>query len=148
MRLFCMMVIDFSYFCASILLMAWRSVKLSGRRCGKTIAQALKKPPKYHNVKENGFDSKREENRYHQLLLLEKAGLISDLRRQVRFELTPRMAVDGRHELASHYVADFVYRDNETGKTVVEDAKGVRTREYVLKRKMMLHRYGIAIQEV
>ena len=44
------------------------------------------------------------------------------------------------------YIADFVYRYN--GKTVVEDAKGMRTKEYVLKRKMMLYFHGIRISEV
>ena len=43
------------------------------------------------------------------------------------------------------YVADFVYEDN--GDTVVEDTKGMRTKEYVIKRKLMLYRYGIRIKE-
>ena len=51
-------------------------------------------------------------------------------------------------EKAVVYVADFVYKDNATGKTVVEDAKGMRTRDYILKRKMCLYLLGIRIQEV
>ena len=51
-------------------------------------------------------------------------------------------------ERACNYVADFVYVDCATGETVVEDAKGVRTKEYVIKRKLLLWRYGIRIKEV
>ena len=46
------------------------------------------------------------------------------------------------------YVADFVYTDKATGQTVVEDTKGVRTKEYIIKRKLMLHVHGIRIKEV
>jgi len=108
---------------------------------------------KYHNRKTryNGekFDSKKEANRYAELLLLERAGKIEDLRRQVKFELIPVQRVNGKiAERAAAYIADFVYVDNETGKTVVEDTKGVRTRDYILKRKLMLYKYGIGIREV
>lgn len=51
-------------------------------------------------------------------------------------------------ERAAAYVADFVYVDANTGETVVEDVKGVRTDAYVLKRKMMLWFYGIRVREV
>jgi len=88
------------------------------------------------------FDSKKELARYQQLLLMEKAGVISDLHRQVEFELIPKQG----KERAVFYIADFVYRQG--AETVVEDAKGVRTRDYVIKRKLMLERYGIEIKEV
>ena len=86
------------------------------------------------------------------LRLMERAGLISDLREQVPFELIPaqwEMAGGKRRcvERACKYVADFTYVDNETGETVVEDAKGFRTREYVIKRKLMLRVHGIRIRE-
>ena len=78
-----------------------------------------------------------------------RAGLISDLREQVRYLLVPSQHCDdGTLERAVHYVADFVYTDNETGRTVVEDTKGVRTKEYIIKRKLMLYVHGIRIKEV
>jgi len=45
------------------------------------------------------------------------------------------------------YIADFVYKDDE-GKTVVEDAKGVLTPVYKLKRHLMMHVHGIKINEI
>lgn len=78
-----------------------------------------------------------------------RAGLISDLREQVRYLLVPSQRLDdGTLERPVHYVADFVYTDNETGRTVVEDTKGVRTKEYIIKRKLMLYVHGIRIKEV
>ena len=79
-----------------------------------------------------------------------RAGLISNLREQVRFELIPtqRDAAGKLIERAVHYVADFVYTDNETGQPVVEDVKGVRTKEYIIKRKLMHYVHGIALREV
>lgn len=89
------------------------------------------------------FDSKREATRWQELRLLERAGEISDLRRQVRYELVPKLP----GERPVDYIADFVYRD-KNGNEVVEDVKGVRTPVYVIKRKLMLWRHGIRIQEV
>ena len=119
--------------------------------------------PKYHNKKcsFNGhtFDSKHERDRYCELLILQKAGKIHDLRCQVPFRLVPEQRGPdtlgprgGRKrgkliEKAVDYVADFVYLD-EQGKTVVEDAKGVRTKEYIIKRKLMLWLHNIRVQEV
>lgn len=107
--------------------------------------------PKYHNVKTRGYDSAKEAERARVLHLLEKAGKIRDLREQVRFELIPvqRENGDGKVvERACFYIADFVYVDAATGETVVEDVKGVRTKEYVIKRKLLLWRYSIRIKEV
>lgn len=104
------------------------------------------------------FDSRREARRYSQLKLLERAGEISDLQLQVKFELIPtqfeEVEVNGKIrrgkciERSICYYADFVYTDNSTGETVVEDAKGMRTPEYVMKRKLMLYIHGIQIKEV
>lgn len=111
------------------------------------------------------FDSKREAKRYKELKLLEMCGAIKDLKRQVTFELIPvqrekstRAYKKGRRqgepiagkviEKAVTYIADFVYTDTATGQTVVEDAKGMRTRDYVIKRKLMLYIHRIKIQEV
>lgn len=88
-------------------------------------------------------DSQKEANRWEELKLLQRAGKIKNLQRQVKFELTPKLA-DFR---ASYYIADFVYEDPASGKTVVEDCKGMRTDVYMLKKKMMFWRYGIRILE-
>lgn len=93
------------------------------------------------------FDSEREYTRYRELLLLQRAGIISDLKRQMPFLLVPAQKINGKIvERACSYVADFVYQEN--GKTVVEDTKGVRTKDYIIKRKLMLYVHGIRIQEV
>lgn len=93
------------------------------------------------------FDSKREADRYIVLKGMEEDGTIGDLRRQVRYELIPAFDVDGRHYRPVFYVADFVYVDKETGKTVVEDVKGMRTDVYRLKSKLFARRYGMSIKE-
>ena len=93
------------------------------------------------------FDSKKELGRYLELSLLQRAGKIQDLKRQVRFELIPAQKEDGKLvERAVSYVADFVYMMD--GKKIVEDTKGFRTKDYILKRKMMLFFHGIRIKEV
>ena len=93
------------------------------------------------------FDSKKEADRYVVLTLLQKAGKISDLQVQVPFELIPSQKVDGLTvERPCVYYADFVYREN--GKLVVEDTKGVKTKEYIIKRKLMLQVFGIRIREI
>lgn len=106
-------------------------------------APSSKKPSKYHAEKSGGYASRKEHNRANQLKLMQRAGLISDLREQVSYELIP--AQDG--ERACRYIADFVYTDNETGQTIVEDTKGFRTPEYRIKRKLMLFIHGIRIKE-
>lgn len=111
-------------------------------------------------VEYNGmvFDSKRECRRYKELEILQQIGAISELRTQVKFVLIPAQReadtvgkrggiIKGNLiEREVSYIADFVYVEND--KTVVEDAKGMRTPEYILKRKMMLYFYGIRIKEV
>jgi hypothetical protein len=96
------------------------------------------------------FASEMEFRRYLQLKLLEKAGQISDLKRQVEYELIPKQYTkEGKHaERNVCYNADFVYYDHIRGCEVVEDAKGKRTADYVIKRKLMLYMKGIRIEEV
>lgn len=119
---------------------------------------------KYHNRKitRDGetFDSIKEYQRWCELKLLERAGEITELRRQVKFKLLPTMR-EPVCEMSSQgvfkkgkviergvdYVADFVYK-NKIGFEVVEDVKGVRTKEYILKRKMMLYFHHIRIKEI
>lgn len=126
------------------------------------MAWNYKKSSKYgaKKVEYNGmvFDSKRECRRYKELEILQQIGAISELRTQVKFVLIPAQReadtvgkrggiIKGNLiEREVSYIADFVYIEN--GKTVVEDAKGMRTHEYILKRKMMLYFYGIRIKEV
>lgn len=106
------------------------------------------KPNKYHAKQVGGHASRKEHDRSNLLHLLERQGKISCLREQVRFVLIPAQYADGKCvERACSYVADFVYLDQE-GNQVVEDTKGVRTKEYVIKRKLMLHVHGIAIKEI
>lgn len=97
---------------------------------------------KYRNKKTNGYASKHEARCAAMLKAMERAGLISDLREQVPFELVPKCG----KERAVKYVADFVFVEN--GETIVADAKGVRTREYIIKRKLMNWRHGIPIREI
>lgn len=108
---------------------------------------------KYHNKKViiDGikFDSKKEANRYQELKLMQRAGIISDLQRQVKYVLIPsQKGDDGRVvERPCTYIADFVYVD-ENGKKVVEDTKGYRTSDYKIKRKLMLYTHGVKINEI
>ena len=112
------------------------------------------------------FDSLKEYKRYRELRLLEKAGEITDLKRQVEFELIPAQFEEVQTgeiykrgerkgepktkrvclEQSVKYIADFTYTEN--GKQVVEDTKGFRTTDYILKRKMMLYLKGIKINEI
>lgn len=116
---------------------------------------------KYHSKKittqDGTFDSQKELRRWNELKMLERAGVISGLQRQVKFELIPVQREPdiigrrGGHRpgkliyKSCSYVADFVY--TEDGKTVVEDTKGLRTKEYIIKRKLMLWVHGIQIRE-
>lgn len=121
---------------------------------------------KYHSrkiiVDGETFDSQKEYRRWQALRLLERAGQIKDLKRQVKFELIPpqyetverysqktaKRLQDAKKlsEYGCYYIADFVYRRPD-GSTVVEDSKGVRTDAYIIKRKLMLHVHGIKILE-
>ena len=99
------------------------------------------------------FDSKKEANRYYELKILQRAGAISNLELQKEFELIPAQyettPTNGKRKLlerAVKYKADFVYIEN--GVTVVEDTKGVRTKDYIIKRKLMLYIHGIRIKEI
>lgn len=104
------------------------------------------------------FDSRKEARRYQELRLLEKAGAIRNLERQVKFVLIPaQYEVKGYtktgkpiprcFERECAYVADFVYQD-EKGVFHVEDTKGFRTKDYIIKRKLMSHVLGIRVKEI
>ena len=124
------------------------------RRKIRTFAQGYRKVVKYGNRKvetEDGtFDSVKEYSRWQELKLMERAGEIYELQRQVPFVVIPAQR-DDRGKLIERevkYIADFTYREKCGNRLVVEDTKGMKTREYILKRKMMLYRLGIRIQEV
>lgn len=104
------------------------------------------------------FDSRKEYRRFCELSLLLRAGAITELKRQVEFELIPAqrepdtVGVRGGIkkgkviEQKCSYVADFVYKEN--GHTVVEDTKGFKTKDYIIKRKLMLWVHKIKIKEI
>ena len=105
---------------------------------------------KYNN---NGKGSSiKERKRGAELELMQRAGIISGLQKQVPYELIPANyeVVNGKRkciERACTYKADFVYYDVENKQLVVEDSKGFRTKDYIIKRKLMLHVHGIKIKE-
>lgn len=122
---------------------------------------------KYNNKKVTidgeTFDSKKEARRYSELKLLLMAGKIRDLERQVKYVLIPaqydiqerygkrgQRLKDGRVLLEKEcaYIADFKYIDAESGELIIEDAKGMRTKDYIIKRKLMLSVYAIRIKEI
>lgn len=104
------------------------------------------RPTKYGNKKSGGFDSRKEAARYAELALMERAGLIKNLKKQVKFELLPAQFKNGKCLYRSvSYIADFVYEQN--CETVVEDTKGFKTPEYIIKKKLMYYIHGIVIKE-
>lgn len=124
---------------------------------------------KYNNIKVNIngviYDSRKEARRHQELMLLERAGEIKHLSRQVRFVVIPsqyesyerygkkgKRLKDGQRLLEKEcvYVADFQYQDTRTGKLIVEDVKSEATKKkesYIIKRKLMLLTHGIKILE-
>lgn len=113
----------------------------------KSFKDMVKKENKYHAKKTtvNGitFDSKKESQDWNNLCLLEACGVISNLRRQVAFELQPAYVNNaGKKIRAIEYVADFVF--NKNGKTYVQDTKGGRATQtdvFKLKRKIFEYKY-------
>lgn len=95
------------------------------------------------------FASKREAARYLHLSMLQRVGVISDLRLQVPFELQPAVVLDGRKKPALRYFADFVYQQD--GRQVIEDAKSPHLRKHPVyrnKKHLMMSVLGLAIVEV
>ena len=107
---------------------------------------------KYRNKKTTvdgiTFDSQKEACRWCELKLMQQAGLISELKRQQRFELQPSFYYEGRKQRPITYVCDFVYREGD--KYVIEDVKSPITKNnqvYKLKKKMMMYK-GYEVKEV
>lgn len=129
--------------------MAWRNYGTGSKYHAKKVS-----------IQGEVFDSKKEARRFLELQMLEKAGRISGLQRQKKFVLVPAQyepettgprggRIKGKlleREVA--YYADFVYFDEEEKDFVIEDTKGVRTPEYIIKRKLMLWLNGYQIREV
>ena len=131
----------------------------SALECVK-CTHVLRKPSKYGNKKTTvdgiQFDSKKEAKRWGELQLLLKAGRITEIERQVIFELAPsvKFSTSPRATPALRYVADFVYFEHygNTGevklwRAVVEDAKGFKTPDYKIKRHLMLAVHKIEVRE-
>ena len=122
----------------------------------EALQMQARRGSKYHNrkIELDGitFDSAKEARRWQELKLLEKAGEIYDLQRQVPFIVIPAQK-DERGKLIERevkYIADFVYKEKGSLRRTVEDVKspGTRTKEFIIKRKLMLHRFGLRIKEV
>lgn len=106
----------------------------------RKLSQKRKYCNKKVTIDNHEFDSLAEARRYEQLCLMEKAGAISDLRIQPRYELQRGFTDSaGVKQRAITYVADFAY--NEGDLCVVEDVKGSITKEYAIKKKLFLYKY-------
>lgn len=110
------------------------------------------KQPKYGNQKviidgEKVADSKHEFRRLNDLIALQRAGQIKDLQTQVRYKLIPAQKICGVKVRGTDYVADFVYWTSE-GQFICEDAKGHKTADYIIKRKLMKMIHDIDVVEV
>lgn len=116
----------------------------------ENVKSGPKQRTKYKNQKivvdNMTFDSKKEAKRYQELILMQKAGIITDLKRQVPFTLVPVFSLNKNRYRPLIYIADFVYKEN--GIKVVEDTKGFRTDVYKIKKKLMAYIHQIEIKEV
>lgn len=115
------------------------------------LAKLTVQQSKYHSTKTtvNGitFDSQKEARRYSELLILFESGKISDLRLQVNFTLQEGFTThDGKRIKPIVYKADFAYCLD--GQFIIEDVKGVKTKEYLMKKKMLRDKFGFDIMEV
>lgn len=92
------------------------------------------------------FDSCLEAKRYTQLKMLEKAGTIKNVQIQPKFRLMNSFKYNGKTIKAIDYIADFMYE--EDGKKIVEDVKGIRTKEYIIKSKLFIKKYILELKYV
>jgi hypothetical protein len=118
-------------------------MKLTEKQYQEYFGKKEVKQNKYHNtiIEYNNikFDSIKEKNRYVTLKQLEDLGVIKDLKLQVKFELQPSFKYRDKTIRSINYYADFTYiQDN---KLIVEDTKGYCTKEYLLKKKLLLYKY-------
>ena len=134
-------------------LYARQQIDLSGAAAPAPLRKGSRGNTKYHNerAERNGirFDSQKEARRYDELVVMLRAGIISDLRLQPQFTLQESYVTEtGERIRAIRYTADFSYRFG--GKLVVEDVKSAptRTKEYLRNKKFMRSKFGIDIQEI
>lgn len=92
------------------------------------------------------FDSGLEAKRYTQLKILEAAGAIKNVQIQPKFRLMDSYKYNGKTIRAIDYIADFTYK--EDGKVIVEDVKGIRTKDYIIKSKLFIKKYIIDLGEI
>ena len=95
----------------------------------------------YCETSKRYFDSKKEHERFHELNLLLKANEITDLTLQPKFELQQKFKKNNKSYRKIEYIADFMYYDNKLKKMVIEDTKGYKTKDYLLKKKMFEYIY-------
>lgn len=134
-------------------LYARQQIDLSGDAAPAPLRKGSRGNTKYHNERAERagvrFDSQKEARRYDELIMMLRAGIISDLRLQPQFTLQESYITEtGERIRAVRYTADFSYKFG--GKLVVEDVKSkpTRTKEYLRNRKFMRSRFGIDVQEV
>ncbi len=134
-------------------LYARQQVDLSGAAAPAPIRKGGQGAAKYHNerAERNGirFDSRKQARRYDELMVMLRAGIISDLRLEPQFTLQESYVTEtGERIRAIRYTADFSYKFG--GKLVVEDVKSkpTRTKDYLRNRKFMRSKFGIDIQEI
>ena len=108
---------------------------------------------KYGNKKTKGFDSAKEWRRNQELEIMQRAGEISELNRQVPFVLMPSFAITDettkqgfRTIREIRYIADFTYR-LKNGKRIIEDVKGVQTEVFKIKRKLLERKIALGVIE-
>ena len=112
-------------------------------KCDGNMSKYRNRKVDYKGMK---FDSKKEYIRYLVLEDMERKKEISNLRRQVSFQLIPPFELDGKKYKGIKYIDDFVYQKD--GKTIVEDTKGILTDVYKVKRKLMAYIHKIKIKEI
>jgi|ERR1035441_4192632 hypothetical protein len=123
---------------------AWKGEPMKERiRKAYCLSQPMRS--KYGAKRTDGYASGREALRAAELRILERAGKIGPFNEQVPYTLLPATAEFPR---ALRYIADFTYVDRETGEVVIEDAKGVRTPVFKLKKRLMKQLLGVDITEV
>lgn len=124
--------------------------KTDGRAYSRYFRPCMKYGNRKVETEDGTFDSVKEYSRWQELKLMERAGEIYELQRQVPFVVIPAQRDENGKlvEREVRYVADFTYREKCGNRLVVEDTKGMKTKEYIIKRKLMMYRLGIRILEV
>ena len=129
-------------------------INLSQAQIRRMLQAKQEKPkqPKYGNHKvivdgEKVADSKHEFRRLNHLKVLQRAGEINDLQTQVRYNLIPSQVICNKKERGTDYIADFVYWTKDD-QFICEDAKGHKTADYIIKRKLMKLIHDIDVVEV